>query len=92
MLRISEPSSLEGARLRRLEGRLIRPWVELVRNIVQQDQAQQPAIPLVLDLSGLAHAGPEGIQLLRQLHSAGVQLRACPAYLRDLCEMDCREM
>lgn len=87
MLRISDPAPDEDSSdhcVRSLEGRLVGEWVHLLRELITQDLAQGQA--LILDLSGISHAGSEGVQLLKDLQAQGVRLKSCPAYLRDLCD------
>ena len=89
MLRISPGApAADGARVQSLEGRLVGQWVGLSGDLVRQDLARVEDRRLVLDLAGVQHAGREGVELLRQLQAEGVTLRACPAYLRQLCDAE----
>jgi hypothetical protein len=71
MLRISKrPSGPHGAAIA-LEGRLVGPWVDELRRVV--DEAPE-AHGLTIDLRGLAFADLAGVSLLRALRGAGLKL------------------
>ena len=81
MLRITElERNPEGQCVLRLEGRLVGPWVGLLRDIAEGGDR------VVFDLSRLRFAGADGVELLRRLLDAGAELRDCPPFLRELLD------
>jgi len=71
MLRISKQPSGPGEGGLALEGRLVGPWVDELRRVV--DEAPD-ARGLTIDLRGLAFADLAGVSLLRTLREAGLRL------------------
>jgi ABC-type transporter Mla MlaB component len=82
LLRITQRVELDSTTLK-LEGSLRSPWLEVLRDAVAQ--APSPA-HLRLDLTGLRHADPGGIELLRALAAAGAMLSGANPYLQDLLQ------
>ncbi len=74
MLRIEEEKT-EAARMLRLDGQLVREWVEVLRE--HAEGAVQ------LDLAGVSFADAAGVELLRGLEARGVPLRGCSLFLRE---------
>ncbi|MDX2033606.1 MAG: hypothetical protein SF339_23215 [Blastocatellia bacterium] len=74
MLRIEEEKT-EAARTLRLDGRLVREWVEVLREHVEG--------AVELDLAGVTFADAAGVELLRRLEARGVPLRGCSPFLRE---------
>jgi anti-anti-sigma regulatory factor len=73
MMRITVvESSAEKVRLR-VEGRVTGPWVDELRRTCEV-QALEETIQLTLDLADVSFADTEGIELLRELRTAGVIL------------------
>lgn len=64
-----------------LEGRLLAPWVEEVRNVVA---AHGPRSAVRLDLAGLIFVDHAGIELLNMLLRSGVPLSACSPFVAEL--------
>ncbi len=82
MLRISQSQSITLAILH-LDGKLLGPWVEEVRTVVAQVQAEaEDAVRL--NLEGLSFADPNGIALLHELRRGGVELFGCSTLIAAL--------
>lgn len=77
MLRIT-PQSGGADRAAKVEGKLVGPWVETLRQCCDADR------PTRLDLAGLAYADDAGVLLLRQLLATGTTLVSCPALIAEL--------
>ncbi len=80
MLRITRSAHFDG-RTVKLEGKLLEPWVDEVRQLfVASDGAPFPR----LDLAGLAFVDAAGARLLRELVTNGVQIESCAPYVAEL--------
>jgi len=66
----------------RLEGKLLRPWVDEVRKACVS--ATDPACRTSLDLSALTFVDAAGEELLRKLIGQGVEVVACSSYVAEL--------
>jgi hypothetical protein len=71
MLRISTPPSGSGGDGIAVEGRLVGPWVDELRRVV--DEASD-ARDLTIDLRGLTFADSGGVSLLQTFRAAGLRL------------------
>ena len=71
MLRINKRPSRRGGVAIALEGRLVGPWVDELRRVV--DEAPN-ARDLTIDLRGVDFVDGEGVGLLRALRGAGLRL------------------
>ena len=80
MLKISEPSA-PGATTLKLEGRLIGPWVEQLRETCETHLAQERR--LQLDFTDVAYADRGGVLLLMKLRARGVELVNCSPFLAE---------
>ena len=69
----------------RVEGRLVCDGVKELRKV-----CAEPTHPLVLDLSNLQSADPEGICALRDLRARGAALEGADGYIRFLLDRDGR--
>lgn len=65
-----------------LEGRLVGPWIEVLRR--QIDHRSDPVLRIELDLSGLRFAEPAGAALLRELVERGWQVRRSSHFVEQL--------
>ena len=83
MLRITPISSADEAVVLKLEGRLIEPWVELLRETCQTHQQERKA-SLVLDLSAVDFASKEGLDLLGGLQKKGIRCVSWSPLLKEL--------
>jgi ABC-type transporter Mla MlaB component len=80
MLKISEPSANHVVTLK-LEGRLIGPWVEQLRETCEGLIAQQKRVQL--DFTDVAFADRRGVALLMNLQIRGVTLLNCSPFLAE---------
>ena len=80
MLRISEPSANHATTLK-LEGRLVGPWVDQLRETCDVHLAQEPRVRL--DLADLSYADRGGVLLLLHLRAHGVELVNCSPFLDE---------
>lgn len=81
MLRINEELIEERATRLRLEGNLVNQWNEVLESscLMVLNRGGE----LQLDLSGVGFADLDGVALLRNLYSRGVQMINCPLFLRE---------
>ena len=80
MLKISNTGQVGSDCTVKLEGKLLRPWVEEVR---QQFEGDVVAVPR-LDLSSLTYVDREGTELLLLLLDRGVQIDSCSPYVAEV--------
>lgn len=81
MLRIEEGKRANGTQTFRLDGRLVREWVEVLRSSCEP--ALEAEGRLILDLAGVSFADHAGARLLRQLEARAVTLLNCSPFLRE---------
>lgn len=77
MLRITPQQNQQTEITLVLEGRLVGPWVGVLRQSCDVWAQQLRA----LDLAEVSFADPAGLQLLRQLQAAAVVLRNCSPFV-----------
>jgi ABC-type transporter Mla MlaB component len=82
MLRIIQSPSFKVITIS-LEGKLLQPWIEEVRNAIDAARSEGT---VRLDLSKLSFADESGLILLRQLQAGGVELSARSALLAGLMQ------
>jgi ABC-type transporter Mla MlaB component len=82
MLRIIQSPSFKVTTIS-LEGKLLQPWIDEVRNAVGAARSDGA---VRLDLSKLSFADESGLILLRQLQAEGVELSARSALLAGLMQ------
>lgn len=81
MLRISiENGSPQGVRLR-IEGRLVGPWVQELRQ--QSEQALLEGKNVTLDLEKLLYVDAAGVALLRELAERDVDRVNCSTFISE---------
>jgi hypothetical protein len=81
MLRITRFARSCAAPTVKLEGKLLAPWVDEVRQVfVATDGAPFPR----LDLAGLTFVDAAGARLLHELVAHGVQIESCAPYVAEL--------
>ena len=80
MLKISEPTANHATTLK-LEGRLVGPWVNQLRDICETHLAQERRVRL--DFSDEAYADRCGVSLLIHLRARGVELVNCSPFLAE---------
>lgn len=80
MLKISEPTANHDVSLK-LEGRLIGPWVEELRETC--DAHLKISRRLKLDFAGVSYADRAGVSLLMKLRASGVEMVNCSPFLAE---------
>src|SRR5262249_35415978 len=70
----------------KLEGKLLGPWVEVVRDACEAGTGDMDRIQL--DLCGVTFADAAGITLLRDLLSQGVVVAACSGFVAELLHLE----
>jgi hypothetical protein len=66
----------------KLEGQLLGPWVSAVRDACRARGRRSGR--LRLDLAAVTYADAAGVQLLRDLVGAGVEIAACSGFVSEL--------
>jgi hypothetical protein len=82
VLKITQLSGKGRARVIKLEGEVLAPWVGAVRDACTQP-GRRPK-PLVLDLKAVTYVDGPGSQLLRDLVGEGIEIGACSGFLAEL--------
>lgn len=85
MLRITRRTANDSTTLLRLEGKLLKPWVEELERSISD--AKTPPGGLRLDLSDLTFADAAGAQILADLVGQGATIIACTAYVAALLQL-----
>jgi ABC-type transporter Mla MlaB component len=80
MLKISEPIANHTTTLK-LEGRLVGPWVEQLREICESHLAEHRRVKL--DFTDVTYADRGGVALLMNLRMRGVELINCSPFLAE---------
>jgi ABC-type transporter Mla MlaB component len=81
MLRITDLTGESDRLLLRVEGRLIGPWVTVLRRHCRK-LLELGSVDL--DLTGVSFVDPAGLALLRDLVGRDVRLKACSAFVSEL--------
>lgn len=81
MLRITEKWQEHEAPMLVLEGRLVGPWVEVLRASCEQLALRVPQF--TLDLAEVNFADATGLALLHQCQLQQIALSNCPAFLQE---------
>jgi anti-anti-sigma regulatory factor len=81
MLRIVEEKTTNSSTALRLDGSIVGQWVELLRSSCEQ--FFQRGGHVILDLTGVSFADPDGVRLLRQLEQRQVTIINCSPFLRE---------
>jgi anti-anti-sigma regulatory factor len=66
----------------KLEGEIIGPWVDTVRDAC----AKRSRRPRRLDLAAVTYVDAAGVELLRDLIAEGVEIAACSSFVRELLD------
>jgi ABC-type transporter Mla MlaB component len=69
----------------KLEGELLRPWVETVRDACIKWPHRTKR--LRLDLTAVTFADAAGVQLLRDLMAEGVEVASCSSFVAELLRL-----
>jgi anti-anti-sigma regulatory factor len=79
MLKISQAGTPNHSVSLKLEGRVVGPWVEELRQTCEAFLADRRS--LTLDLTGVSYADSEGAAMLNRFKSDGVELINCSPFL-----------
>ena len=82
MLRISPQPGKEQTVTIKLEGKLLEPFVETVREACEKWQSRAERVRL--DLAAVSYVDAAGVRLLRELMRAGIQIAACSGFVAEL--------
>ena len=85
MLRITRIAGSDSVDTLKLEGKLLGPWVNEVRNAYALSRSHASATRL--DLSELSFVDPDGAALLRELNGSGVPILACSSFIAELLQL-----
>ena len=82
MLRLTRIAGPHSTQAIKLEGKLLEPWVDEVRQVCAFDTV--PTSQTSLDLSALTFVDAAGEGLLRDLIGRGLEVVACSSYVAEL--------
>jgi hypothetical protein len=82
VLKITEIGQNASGRTFKLEGKLLGPWVDELRNVCTQpfDRLEQVG----LDLAAVTFVNAAGTELLRELIRQGIIITQCSAFVAEL--------
>ena len=82
MLKITVIARNDSGRTFKLEGKLLGPWVDELRNVCTQpfDRLEQVG----LDLAAVTFVNAAGTELLRELIRQGIIITQCSAFVAEL--------
>jgi hypothetical protein len=82
VLKITEMARNDSGRTLKLEGKLLGPWVDELRNVCTQplNRAEQVG----LDLAAVTFVNAAGAKLLRELIREGIIITQCSAFVAEL--------
>jgi hypothetical protein len=82
VLKITEIARNDSGRTFKLEGKLLGPWVDEVRNVCMQplDRLEQVG----LDLAAVTFVNAAGAELLRELIRQGIIITRCSAFVAEM--------
>ena len=83
IIRIIENNSIETLKL---EGKLLRPWVDEVREAYDLSRANSTRTHL--DLSALSFVDDAGAELLLDLIRDGLEIVACSSYVAQMLQIE----
>lgn len=81
MLRIMEEKATDGSTMLRLDGRIVGPWVEVLRESCERLSPANGCV--MLDLLGVSFADQAGVRVLQQLDQQQFTLLNCSPFLRE---------
>ena len=82
MLKITEIAQNDSGRTFKLEGKLLGPWVDELRNVCGQPLGRLEQ--LGLDLAAVTFVNAAGAELLRELTRQGIIITQCSAFVAEL--------
>ena len=86
MLKITEIARNDSGRTFKLEGKLLGPWVDELRNVCTQPLNRLEHIGL--DLAAVSFVNAAGAELLRGLIRQGIIITQCSAFVAELLHAD----
>ena len=82
MLKITEIARSDAGRTFKLEGKLLGPWVDELRNVCTPALARLEQVGL--DLAAVTFVNAAGAELLRELIRQGIIITQCSAFVAEL--------
>jgi hypothetical protein len=82
MLRLTRIAGTHPTQIIKLEGKLLRPWVDEVRQACAADAGTTERTRL--DLAALTFVDAAGEKLLRDLIDRGIEVVSCSSYVAEL--------
>ena len=82
MLKITEMARNDSGRTFKLEGKLLGPWVDELRNVCMQPLDRLEEVDL--DLAAVTFVNVAGAELLRELIRQGIIITQCSAFVAEL--------
>jgi hypothetical protein len=86
MLKITQVNGHNGARICKLEGKLLEPWLAEVLAACKPPDGRPG--PIGLDLANLTFVDQAGIRLLRELILGGITICACSSFVAELLHLE----
>lgn len=84
MLRINRNEN-DAALTLKLEGKLLKPWVAVVRDSIGETHDHPK---LQLDLSNVSFVDAAGAELLEELLVRGAEIVACSSFVREMLNLE----
>jgi len=81
MLKISKTGTPNHSVTLKLEGRIVGPWVEELRQVCESFLSENRG--LKLDLAAVSYADAEGLAVLNNFRSRGVTLKHCSPFVEQ---------
>ena len=82
MLKISEVSRSDSEITFKLEGKVLAPWVDVLRRICTEPRHESRQIHLNLD--AVTFLDEAGVELMRELIRQGITIAQCSAFVAEL--------
>ena len=82
MLKITETARNDSSRTFKIEGKLLGPWVDELRNVCTQPFDRLELVGL--DLAAVTFVNVAGAELLRELIRKGIIITQCSAFVAEL--------
>ena len=83
MLKITRLSRKGRSLTIKLEGEILGPWVDTVRDAC----AKRGRRSARLDLAAVTYVDAAGVQLLRDLMAEGIEIAACSSFVAELLDL-----
>ena len=84
MLRITPGAAGQTPAVVKLEGKLLAPWVEELREACRE---RGPGQALELDLTDVTYVDAAGIELLKELMRQRITIRGCSRFVAELLHL-----